>query len=72
MDVPDIEQPYYEIERILGWRKIKRKKKNIKENLILWKGDPVEEAIWVQASQFSHPKQLKGYLKEDNPEEEKI
>ena len=27
---------------------------------------------WVQASQFSHPEQLQDYLKEDNPEEEKI
>ena len=29
----------------------------------------MEEASWVQASQFSHPKQLQDYLKEDNPEE---
>ena len=29
-DVPDVEEPYYEIERILRWRKIKRNKKSIK------------------------------------------
>ena len=29
-DVPDLEEPYYEIERILRWRKIK-KNKNIKK-----------------------------------------
>ena len=71
-DIPEVEEPYYEIERILRWRKIKRNKKILKEYLVLWKGYPVEEASWVQASQFSHPDQLKDYLKEDNPEEEKI
>ena len=72
MDVPNIEEPYYDIERLLHWCKIKRNKKIIKEYLILWKGYPVEEASWVQASQSSHPEQLKDYLKEDNPEEEKL
>ena len=71
-DVPEIEEPYYEIERILRWRKVKMNKKIFKEYLILWKNYPVEEASWVQASQFSHPEQLKDYLKEDNPGEEKV
>ena len=71
-DAPEVEEPYYEIEKILRWKKIKRNKKIIKEYLILWKSYPVEEASWVQASQFSHPTQLQDYLKEDNPEEEKV
>ena len=54
-DVPEVEEPYYEIERILRWQKVKRNKKILKEYLILWKGYPVEESRWVQASQFSHP-----------------
>ena len=70
--VPDVEEPYYEIEKILRWRKVKINKKIIKQYLVLWRGYPVEEASWVQASQFSHPEQLQDYLKEDNPEEEKI
>ena len=71
-DVPEVEEPYCEIEKMLRWRKIKRNKKIFKKYLVVWKGYPVEEASWVQASQFSHPDQLKDYLKEDNPEEEKI
>ena len=71
-DVPDVEEPYYDIERILRWRKVKRGRKFLKEYLILWKGFPVEEASWVQADQFSHPDQLKKYLEEDKPQEEKI
>ena len=51
---------------------MKRNKKILKEYLVLWKGYPVEEASWVQASQFSHQDQLKDYIKEDNPEEEKV
>ena len=70
--VPDVEEPYYEIEKMLRWRKFKINKKIIKQYLILWRGYPVEETTWVQSSQFSHPEQLQDYLKEDNPEEEKI
>ena len=71
-DVPDVEEPYDEIERILRWRKVKRNKNIFKEYLVLWKGYPVEEATWVQAGQFRHPEQLKNYLKEGNPQEEKV
>ena len=71
-DVSDVEEPYYNIERILRWRQVKRGRKILKEYLILWKGYPVEEASWVQADQFSHPDQLKNYLEEDKPQEENI
>ena len=71
-DVPDAEESYYDIERILLWRKVKHGRKFLKEYLILWKGYLVEEATWVQAGQFSNPKQLKNYLKEDNPQEQKV
>ena len=65
-DVPDVEEPYYEIEKILHWRKVKRKNKILKEYLVLWRGYPVEDAMWIQAQQFSHPGQLQEYLKKDN------
>ena len=71
-DAPEVEEPYWEIEKTLRWRKIKRNKKIYKEYLVLWKGFPVEETSWVQASQFSHPVQLRDYLREDNPQEEKV
>ena len=63
----DVEEPYYDIERILRWRKVKRGRKILKEYLILWKGYPIEEASWVQTNQFSHPNQLQHYLQEDKP-----
>ena len=47
MDVPKVEEPYYEIERILQWRAIKRGRKILKEYLVLWKGYPVDDATWV-------------------------
>ena len=34
-DVPNVEEPYYEIERILRWRKVKRN--NLIDNLIDFK-----------------------------------
>ena len=69
---PNVEEPYYEIERILRWRKGKRGRKIIKEYLALWKGYPVTEASWVPQENFSHPEQLQHYLEEDRPVEEKV
>ena len=46
-DAPEIEEPYWEIERLLRWQKIKQNKKIIKEYLALWKNFPVEEASWI-------------------------
>ena len=39
-DVPDVEEPYYDIERILRWRKIERNKKNIKRVFSILEGIP--------------------------------
>ena len=44
-DVLEVEEPYYEIEKILWWRKIKIRKKILKEYLVLWRGYPMEETI---------------------------
>ena len=40
----ELEEPYYEIEKILRWRKVKRGRKTLKEYLVLWKGCKVTEA----------------------------
>ena len=71
-DAPEIEEPFWEIERILRWRKIKRNKKIIKEYLVLWKNFPITEASWIQANQLSHPEQLRHCITEDKPQEEKL
>ena len=71
-DVPEVEEPYYEIERILRWRKVERENNIVKQYLVLWRGYPVEDAMWIEANQFSYPGQLQEYLREDNPQEEKV
>ena len=71
-NVPEVEEPYCEIEKILRWRKVKRKNKIIKQYLVLWRGYPVEDAMWIEADQFSNPRQLQEYLREDQPQEEKV
>ena len=67
----ELEEPYYEIENILRWRKVKRGRR-VLEYLVSWKGYPVTEASWIQAEQFSHPDQLQKYLKDDQPLQERI
>ena len=71
-DAPEVEEPFWEIEKILRWRKLKRNKKIIKEYLVLWKGFPVSEASWVNKEQFMRPELLQDFIQDDKPEEEKL
>ena len=71
-DIPEIEEPYWEIEKILRWRKIKMNKKIIKQYLVLWRGFPVSEATWITQDQFIRPELLQQFLNEDKPNEEKL
>ena len=68
----EIEEPYWEVERILRWRKIKRKNKIIKEYLVLWKGFPIDEASWILPEQFVQPGLLQQFIEDDKPEEQKL
>ena len=71
-DIPDVEEPYWEVEKILRWRKVKRGRKIVKEYLVLWKGFPASEASWVSIEQFIRPELLHTFIQEDKPLEEKL
>ena len=71
-DAPEIEEPFWEIEKTLRWRKIKRNKKIIKEYLVLWKGFPIKEATWITPEQLIRPELLQQFWREDKPVEEKL
>ena len=71
-DVPEIEEPYWEIEKILRWRKVKINKKIIKQYLVLWRGFPVNEATWITQDQFIRPELLRQFLEDDKPTEERL
>ena len=71
-DALEVEEPYYEIEKILRWRKVKQGNKIIEQYLVLWRGYPIEDAMWIEANQLSYPEELQDYLREDKPQEEKI
>ena len=45
-------EPYYEIEKLLRCRKVKRNRQLKKEYLVLWKDYPIEEAQWVSAKKL--------------------
>ena len=64
-DAPEVEEPCWEIEKILRWRKVKRNQKVIKEFLVLWKGFPVEEATWITPDQLIRPELLRQFIREE-------
>ena len=61
-------EPRYEVERILRWRKAGRTGK--KEYLTLWTGYPIEEATWEPEEHFADPEALQRSIIEDQPPEE--
>ena len=71
-DALEVEEPYWEIEKVLRWQKVKRNKKIIKECLVLWKGFPVEEATWITPEQLIRPELLQQFIQEDKPVKEKL
>ena len=66
-----VEEPYWEMERILRWRWIKKGNKQMKEYSILWKNFSIDEASWVTQAQFIQPRLLTKFIKDDQPVEEK-
>ena len=68
VDVPDVEEPYYGIKKTLQWRMVNKKRKFLKEYLVLWKDYPIKEASYIQSYQFSHRNQLHQYLQENQPQ----
>ena len=65
------EEPFYEVDKIMKWRKIKRGRRTIREFLVTWTGYPLEEAQWIPESNWRDPKKLDEYNKQDRPTEEK-
>ena len=34
---PEVEEPFYQTENVIGWRKVKRGRRIVKRCLVLWK-----------------------------------
>ena len=62
--------PYYTVERILRWRKIRRGRRSEREFLVIWKGYPVDEAEWISERNFADPTGLKELLEQGKPVED--
>ena len=70
-DVQVSDEPFYEVDKILKWRKTKVGRRMMKEYLVTWKGYPLEDAQWIPETNWRDPKMLKTYIKEDRPTEDK-
>ena len=68
IELEGIEEPHYEVEKILRWRKVKGTKR--REYLILWTGYPLEEATWEPEENFDDRDQLRRYMAAGNIPEE--
>ena len=70
-DVQVSDEPFYEVDKILKWRKTTVGRRTIKEYLVTWTGYPLEDAQWIPEMNRRDPTQLKAYIKQDKPTEEK-
>ena len=69
VELEGIDEPRYEVEKILRWRKAKGTGR--REYLTLWTGYPLEEATWEPEENFDDKEALLQSLQEDKPEETK-
>ena len=54
VELEDADQSqYFDVEKILWWRWNLKTRRRRREFLVLWQGDPVEEAEWIPVSFFS-------------------
>ena len=46
-DVQVSDEPFYEVDKILKWRKTKVGRRTMKEYLVTWRGYLLEDAQWI-------------------------
>ena len=69
-DVQVSDEPFYEVDKILEWKKTKGGRRTMKEYLVTWRGYPLEDAHWIPEANWRYPKMLQTYIKQDRPTEE--
>ena len=69
-DLEVSQEPVYQVERILKWRKVPGGRRGEKEVLVTWTGYPLEEAQWINEKNFSDPAGFRQQMRQDRPIEE--
>ena len=69
-DLEVSQEPIYQVERILKWRKVPGDRRGEKEVLVTWTGYPLEEAQWINEKNFTSPAGFRKQMKQDRPVEE--
>ena len=69
-DLEVSQEPVYQVERILKWRKAPGDCRGEKEVLVTWNGYPLEEAQWIPQENFTDEKGFQKQMKQDHPIEE--
>ena len=69
-DLEVSQEPVYQVERILKWRKVSGGCRGEKEVLVTWTGYPLEEAQWTNEKNFTSPAGFRKQMKQDRPVEE--
>ena len=64
------EGPIYKVERILRWRSVRRGRRRMREFLVTWEGFPLDEAEWIQESDFHDRAMMEAQIKQDRPRED--
>ena len=69
-DVQVSDEPFYEVDKILEWKKTKGGRRTMKEYLVTHRGYSLEDAQWIPEANWRDPKALKVYIKRDKPTKE--
>ena len=69
-DLEVSQEPVYQVERILKWRKVPGGRHGEKEVLVTWTGYPLEEAQWINEKNFSDLAGFRQQMRQDRLIEE--
>ena len=64
----DINEPTWDVERLLRWRIRRVGNSPVREYLVMWSDRPLHEATWVAASDFESSDALRAAVERDHPE----
>ena len=65
------DEPFYEVDKILKWRKTKVGRRTVKEYLATWRGYPLSDAQWIPETNWRDPTKLTEYIEQDKPTEDR-
>ena len=72
LELEALDEPFYEVDKILKWRKTKVGRRTVKEYLVTWRVYPLSDVQWIPKTNWRDRTKLTDYVEQDKPTEDII